>query len=214
MASLKVWWRESRPGLVSGLLYAIIRTLGMTYRIKVHGDPTTPPGGKVFCGWHGKSLVFENYFRGKGVWVIISPSRDGEIQASLFRKMGYKIIRGSTGREGVRAAIEAIKQLKQGETLAMTPDGPRGPSGVVQPGVVVMAQKSGAALIPVGITANRKWTINSWDKHMIPKPFAKAVIVFGEPIIADGTMDQEAVRAELEKRIHQLEAEAEELIKK
>src|SRR5476649_1139552 len=107
----------------------------------------------IFCGWHGRSFAFSDYFRGRGWYVIISHSSDGEMQTRIFSRLGYKIIRGSTGRGGVRAAREAITALEEGGTMAMTPDGPRGPSGVVQGGVMLMARKSGAGLVPVGIAA-------------------------------------------------------------
>ncbi|MGC5340985.1 DUF374 domain-containing protein, partial [Escherichia coli] len=75
------------------------------------------------------------------------------MQNRVFTHLGFKVIRGRTGRGGVRAAVEAIKTLRSGATMAMTPDGPRGPSAVLQDGVIFMAQKSGAALVPVGISA-------------------------------------------------------------
>src|SRR5688572_9644726 len=106
----------------------------------------------ILCGWHGRSFAFANHFRGKGLWVIISQSRDGEMQSRIFGKLGFNIIRGSTVRGGVRALVDSIRVLKYGGTMAMTPDGPRGPNGVVQAGVMAMAQKSGAALVPGGFS--------------------------------------------------------------
>src|SRR5436305_14161898 len=85
-------------------------------------------GGRIYCGWHGHSFIPAHFFRKRGYWVIISHSRDGETQKRIFAKLGYNIIRGSTGRGGVRALIEAIRALRNGATMAITPDGPRGPS--------------------------------------------------------------------------------------
>jgi lysophospholipid acyltransferase (LPLAT)-like uncharacterized protein len=166
----------------------------------------------IFCGWHGRSFAFSDYFRQRGWYVIISHSSDGEMQNRVFKKLGYKVIRGSTGRGGVRAAVEAIRALKEGGTMAMTPDGPRGPSGVVQGGVMLMAQKSGAGLIPVGISARPRIVAKSWDKYIIPLPFSKILMIFGEPIYVPlkATEEEiEAVRLQLESEIHRLEQLAE-----
>jgi lysophospholipid acyltransferase (LPLAT)-like uncharacterized protein len=207
---VKRWWRGVRPKVLSGLAYWFVRLLTATVRVRsvnFPGDPTNC----VFCGWHGKSVLFANRFRGLGWWVIISHSKDGEIQSHIFTRLGYQIIRGSTGRGGVRAAIEAIKALKAGGTMAMTPDGPRGPSGVVQGGVMLMATKSGARLIPVGISARPRVLFNSWDRYLIPLPFSRAVILFGEPLTVPTGADEEtieSVRLQLQEAIHTLEAEA------
>ena len=137
--------------------------------------------------------------------MIISQSNDGEIQTGIFKRLGYKVIRGSTGRGGVRAAIEAIKVLKAGGTMAMTPDGPRGPSGVVQGGVMLMALKSGARLIPVGLASKPCIRFKSWDRYMLPLPFAKALILFGEPMTVPAGADEatvEEIRLKFEAAIH------------
>ncbi|HZH98856.1 MAG TPA: DUF374 domain-containing protein, partial [Fimbriimonadaceae bacterium] len=148
---MKQWWRDRRPYVVSGGVYFAARLIGKSLRLRVEGHERLAEieGGKIVCGWHGRSLIPANFFKGKGVWAIISLSRDGEMQKRIFTKFGFQIIRGSTGRGGARAAVESIRVLRTGDTMAVTPDGPRGPSGVVQPGVILMAQKSGAALIPV-----------------------------------------------------------------
>ena len=211
---MKRWWRNVRPLVMSDLLYLIVRSIGMTLRIRTENFAAVKalPGGCVISGWHGRSFVAANFFRGKGMWVIISHSRDGDIQNRIFSRLGFKTIRGSTGRGGVRAAIEAIKVLRDGAWMALTPDGPRGPSGVVQPGVMTMAQKSGAALVPIGISARPRWLVRTWDRYMIPWPFAKALMIFGEPMFVpkDAAPEEvEALRLALEGEIHRLEAEAE-----
>ena len=153
----------------------------------------------IFCGWHGRSFAFADYFRRRDWWVIIS-------------RLGYRVIRGSTGRGGVRALKEAISALNDGGTMAMTPDGPRGPSGIVQGGVMRMALKSGAGLVPVGIAARPRLIAKSWDRYMVPLPFGKCVMIFGEPIYVprDSTEEQvEEIRLQLEREIHRLEKESE-----
>lgn len=122
------------------------------------------------------------------------------------------MIRGSTGRGGERAAIEAIRVLRKGESLAMTPDGPRGPAEEVQGGVLLMAKKSGAAIIPIGSSARPCWNVRSWDRYLIPKPFAKAVLIFGEPIFVPADADEEGLevaREAVTQGINRLQEEAE-----
>lgn len=214
---MKDWWRRVRPNIAGGLIFNFVRLTGRTLKIKAvnYEKIQALDCGKIICGWHGKSFVATSFWRGQGVWVIISQSRDGEIQNRIFQRLGFKVIRGSTGRGGVRAAVEGIKVLKEKATMAITPDGPRGPSGVVQGGVMLMAQKSGAALVPIGISARPRVLAKSWDRYMIPGPFAKAVMIFGEPLYVpkDATEEQvEAIRLNLEVEINRLEKFAEDYI--
>lgn len=212
--SLKQWWRNVRPYVLSSLIYGLARTLGRTIRLEVQGFEKVKdlPHGKIYAGWHGVTLIPANFLKGRGAWVIISHSRDGEMQSRIFSKFGFQIIRGSTGRGGERALVESIRVLRKGGEMAMTPDGPRGPSGVVQPGVVMMARKSGAALIPVGISAKPAWRAPTWDRYLVPYPFAKGIFAFGEPIYLSENADeeeQERVRLQLEEAIHAMQTDVE-----
>lgn len=211
---MKKWWRDSRARILGRLGYRFVLTVGKTLRLRTPGYDKIKnlKDGIIICGWHGKSLIPGWFFRNKGVWVVISQSRDGEIQNVVFSSLGYNVIRGSTGRGGVRAAVEAIRVLRKGASMAMTPDGPRGPSGVVQGGVMLMAQKSGAALVPVGIGSRPSWRAPAWDRYMFPFPFARAVFLFGDPIyVPEDSTDEEVemYRLELEKQIHLMDAQAE-----
>lgn len=210
MGSLKVRWRETRPERISGLAYRLVSLISASMRIKIEGFPADP-SRTIFCGWHGRSLVYTYALRNRGFWVIISQSRDGDIQNSIFERMGYRTIRGSTGRNGARAAVESIRALRDGGTMAMTPDGPRGPSGIVQPGVITMAQKSGAALIPTAVSVSPRKHARSWDSYMIPVPLGKCLILVGQPIYVPpkATPEElEAKRLELQTAMHDLQDEA------
>jgi lysophospholipid acyltransferase (LPLAT)-like uncharacterized protein len=209
---LKDWWRRVRPALVSGLIFRLARLIGSTLRITtVHEEALEGLPAYIICGFHGRSFVAANYWRNRGFWVIISQSRDGEIQKTVFERFGFQIIRGSTGRGGVRAALEGVRVLKQGGKMAITPDGPRGPSGVVQGGVMLMAQKSGAALVPIGISSKPWLRAKSWDRYIVPAPFARSIMIFGDPIFVPdqaNAEEVEAIRLHLEQDITRLEAEA------
>jgi lysophospholipid acyltransferase (LPLAT)-like uncharacterized protein len=214
MDRLKYGWRAIRPRVLSGVIYGVVRFLGSTIRMRVVDEPESD-SGCIFCGWHGRSLLFANRYRNRGWWVIISQSNDGEMHDRIFRRLGFQIIRGSTGRGGVRAAVEAIRVLKEGGTMAITPDGPRGPSGVVQGGVMLMALKSGAKLVPVGISARPRICVKSWDRYMFPFPFGRAVIIFGEPETVPRDADEaevERVRLRLQNEMHRLEKEADRML--
>lgn len=196
--------------LLAKVAVFLIRNVSRTLRLKVEGwDRYDGKDSKlILCGWHGKSFIFANQFRKRGYWVIISQSNDGDIQDMVFRTLGYQSIRGSTGRGGIRAALQGVKALREGGVMAITPDGPRGPSKVVQGGVMLMAQKSGAGLVPVGIHARPAWFAKSWDSYMFPFPFAKAKMIFGEPIfVAENATEEEveAARSKLETEIERFD---------
>jgi lysophospholipid acyltransferase (LPLAT)-like uncharacterized protein len=192
-------------------MYYFARALASTVRVQVIGAPADM-SKTIICGWHGRTFAFANLYRNKGFWVIISHSRDGEMQAHIFRKFGFQIIRGSTGRGGAKALVESIRALKKGGTMAMTPDGPRGPSGIVQDGVMVMAQKSGAALLPGAFSAKKRFLAKSWDRYLVPYPFSRGIVLYSDPIqvAKDATPEEvEVLRQKLESEMKRLEAEAE-----
>ena len=197
--------------VLSRIAVGLIRSISTTLRLDVQGWERYASADEklIFCGWHGKSFIFANQFRKLGSWVIISNSNDGDIQDQVFRSLGFRTIRGSTGQDrgGIKAALQGIQTMKDGGTMAITPDGPRGPSKVVQGGVMLMARKSGAKLVPVGISAKRAWYAGSWDSYMFPMPFSKARMVFGEPI----SVPEKASEAEVEAARLALESEIERL---
>lgn len=210
---MKQWWRSRRPYLLSGIIYSLVRLVWFTVRLKLVGWEMARdlPGSKIYCGWHGRSFIPANFFKGRGVYGIFSLSRDGELQTRIFSRLGFRVIRGSTGRGGERALVESIRVLRKGAEMAITPDGPRGPAHIVQGGVLAMAKKSGCALIPVGTAARPAIYVPSWDKYMLPAPFARASFVLGEPMYvpADATDEQvEEIRQALQDQIHAMQAEA------
>lgn len=214
---MKQWWRRVRVPIFGSLAYFASRTIVKSLRLKIVGWERyrDNAGARIYAGWHGRSLIPANVLRGRGVWAIISHSRDGEIQKRIFAKFGFQIIRGSSGRGGERALVESIRALKAGGEMAITPDGPRGPGGVVQGGVMLMAKKSGCQLVPVGSSAKPCWHAPTWDRYMVPCPFAKAVFVFGDPITVPKDADDEqveAIRIQFEQAINAIQAEADRLV--
>ena len=174
--------------LIPLLAYWIVRTLSATLRVKIVGEERVRAlqeagRGVILVSWHGRTFMPIAFFRNRGYWAMVSTSRDGELQNRLFQRCGINTVRGSTSARGaVQAALTMTKHLKAGATLAHTPDGPRGPSHVVQPGAIFFAQRSGAPIIPSGISAYPRKLMRAWDKYMIPMPFARVVWIYGDPI--------------------------------
>jgi lysophospholipid acyltransferase (LPLAT)-like uncharacterized protein len=111
---------------------------------------------------------------------MISQSQDGEIIARVAEKCGWHAVRGSSSRNGGRALKEMVRHLKNSGLAAHVVDGPRGPAGIVKAGVVSMARSAGAVVVPVHISSDRAWYFHSWDRFMLPKPFAKVTLRFGD----------------------------------
>ena len=137
---------------------------------------------------------------------ITSAHNDGVIIEKYFSAFGLKAIRGSTGTDkgGARALISAIRALKQGEDLAVTPDGPRGPRKSIANGVLLMGMKSGVGICPCKIAPRRYWELRTWDKFCIPKPFTRIDYYIGEPLFLQPDCDLEKAREELRARMEGL----------
>jgi lysophospholipid acyltransferase (LPLAT)-like uncharacterized protein len=210
---------QRRAKRLGALIYLLARGLGRTLRLYVEGwEPIErhlqEGTGAVMVTWHGRTLIPANYMKGRGFWALISLSRDGEVQANIFQRFGFQILRGSTSRGGVRAALEAARVVKAGGILAFTPDGPRGPSQKFQPGALLIAQKAGVPLYPAGISAYPRILLPTWDRYLIPLPFARAAFLIGEPVFVppDADKDDFARLAEqLERAINMLEARADQI---
>lgn len=207
-------WHELRLYWVGRLAYLAARALFSTLRLtQINPEGMQIQGrGAILVTWHGRTLIPANLMRNRGYWALISLSRDGEIQNTIFRQLGFQTIRGSTGRGGVRGALAMARKVKEGGVLAFTPDGPRGPTHRVQAGVILMAEKSGAPIIPLGVSARRRRLLRSWDRYMIPMPFTRAFFIVGDPIYVPASLS-DAQRAEfavqVERAINCVEREAE-----
>ena len=220
MGKLRELWDRRRPAVLGTLVWAGARLVGKTLRYRLEGfesyeNATSDGGGAVLVTWHGRTFVPANFFANRGWWAIISLSRDGEIQNRIFQRFGFRTVRGSTGRGGVRAALQATRRVREGGSLTLTPDGPRGPTRVFGEGSLLIAQRSGRPVIPVGISARPRKLIPTWDSYLIPYPFARAALVFGEAVVVPEKLDadQEAALAKhLAGEIDRLEQRAEELV--
>jgi len=171
----------------------------------------------IYAFWHSFLLVPGYVNRNLGIKVLISRHSDGEYIAQVIKWLGYDVVRGSTTRGGVRALLSMINKAKEeGNSFAITPDGPRGPRFIVQPGVIFLGQKTNYPIIPISLGLTSYWELPSWDKFRIPKPFSKAVLIYGDPITVPlklGKSDMENYRMLLEMKLIKLGNETESIVK-
>jgi lysophospholipid acyltransferase (LPLAT)-like uncharacterized protein len=177
------WSSKAALLLGRGFLHMLART----WRIRVvNGEHVHElrDGGHsfIFALWHGQLLPLLWHHREEGVRVLISEHRDGELVARAALSLGYGLIRGSSTRGAERALISLVRELKDGHEVAITPDGPRGPAGTFASGALVAAQRSDSFILPVAAAADRTWRLRSWDRFMIPKPFARVTVAYGAPV--------------------------------
>lgn len=175
----------------------LVRLLGSTWRIRrVHGerfDAALASGDPVvFALWHGQMLPLLYQHRRQGVAVLISEHNDGEIIARIAEHLGFGTIRGSTSRGASRALIAMARHLREGGTIAITPDGPRGPARSFAAGALAAAQRAGATVMPVGVSVSRAWRLRSWDGFLIPKPFSRVTFAYGMAAAVHGSSPREA----------------------
>ena len=147
------------------------------------GDPY------LFVLWHEALLPLLWRHRKQGIAIVVSEARDGEYLASYAESIGYRLVRGSSTRGAARALLGAVRELEAGHPVAFTPDGPRGPRREVKQGVVAAAQRAAVRILPIHADADRAWRFASWDQFMLPKPFARVRIVYGEPFLVDAGVD-------------------------
>jgi lysophospholipid acyltransferase (LPLAT)-like uncharacterized protein len=176
------WSSKAALLLGRGFLHMLART----WRIRVvngeHVRELRRAGHTfIFALWHGQLLPLLWHHREEGVRVLISEHRDGELVARAAQSLGYGLIRGSSTRGAERALISLVRELQEGHEVAITPDGPRGPAATFASGALVAAQRSDSFILPVAASADRAWRLRSWDRFMIPKPFARVTVAYGAP---------------------------------
>ena len=149
----------------------------------------------VLLAWHEAMLPLLWLHRGTGMTIVVSEGREGRYLAAYAKRLGYRESRGSSSRGGVRAMLGAVRALRSGGTAAFTPDGPRGPRRVFKGGGVLAAQRAGVPIVPVHAHATGAWRAGSWDRLLIPKPFARVCIGYGTILAPDPSQSLEAAEA-------------------
>ncbi len=206
--------RHRRPGLLERWLLALaplllrLHALSLRYRVEgleaVHellaaGKPV------LLASWHGRVLLLPFHLRGLLQTLMISRSRDGERIATICEQIGYSTVRGSSSRSGARALLEVVNLLKKNRVVGHVVDGPRGPAEEIKPGLVLIAQRSGAAIVPVYATAAYRWEAPSWDRMQLAYPFSRVLVRYGPAVEVSPELDAEAseqLRLELEQQMN------------
>ncbi len=222
-------------GIAARLARWVMLAFGRTWRIEIVAgaehldallaDHVPPEGDKrksspvLLSFWHNRAFAF-SYFvldrligGGLDITLLASQSRDGELVTRVCKRWGLNTVRGSASRGGT-AALRGLHRAitRQGSSPIMIPDGPRGPLYRFKVGVAVLAQTSGAPILPIGVAASRFFTLGSWDRIIVPWPFSRLAITFGEPQFVERGLSSEELEAErqrLEELISALTRQAE-----
>ena len=208
------------PPLVAGL----VRLLGPTLRLRAEGVETLAPSWTaarplIYCVWHGRILMvpwlnarLRRSHRARTVSVLASRSRDGGLIAEYARCFGLDVVRGSSSRGGAGALRALVAAIESGRDVALAPDGPRGPRRQLGIGVVALAALTGAPVVPLGFAARPAWRLATWDEFQIPRPFARAALVFGAMTSIARDADRERARKEIEQSLDEVTACADRLV--
>jgi lysophospholipid acyltransferase (LPLAT)-like uncharacterized protein len=214
-------WRSSplkrlEAAAISVIGYRMCAGLGATLKWRVEGlhhyDEIVQDGRQpIMAFWHGRILPATIYFRNRGIVVITSENFDGEWIAGIIERFGYETARGSTSRGGAKALVQMKHDMEAGKPTGFTLDGPRGPARVAQPGAVWLSKATGNPVLPFHLEASRHWTVDSWDRTQIPKPYSTVGLVVGKPFVVPQDADDaqlESARKHLEDQLRDLEARA------
>jgi len=190
---LKIEGRLARCLIAFGvcLLRAWARTL--RYEIDDRAGILGKPVMENYIGalWHNRLLIFplvlRRFFPNRPGAALISASRDGDLLTDAIHRFGYEVIRGSSSRLGASAILQLTGELASGRDVVITPDGPRGPAYELGPGIVFLAQKSGASVLPMNLEYSHCWRLGSWDRFIIPRPFSKVRVLISQPLRVDAT---------------------------
>jgi lysophospholipid acyltransferase (LPLAT)-like uncharacterized protein len=221
--------RESRPlspaiRLLPAVAAAAVSALGTTLSVRVDGVDALRPlwharRPLIYAVWHARILVVPwlnaRLRRREGarrVCVLASRSRDGELMAEFARRFDLDVVRGSSSRGGVPALRELARTIRDGHDVAIVPDGPRGPARRLQAGIVSLAATTGAPIVPVGVAARPARRLASWDRFMVPAPFARCAVVFGGLVEVKPHEDREDARARAERALDEATDAADALV--
>lgn len=214
-ATRKDWARWTLVRLLPWWVWFVFKT--NRWRVSVSQevlDIATGAVPAIYCFWHGRMLLMPRYLqRGQRVHVLISRHRDGRLIADAIARMRLSTVTGSSSRGARGATVALIKLLRAGDSVCITPDGPRGPRMRAQRGAVAVAAHSGAPIIPISYSTSRAKFARSWDRFLIPWPFGRAALMVGDPIrVAEDADDatMSAARRHLEEVLNRLTTAADE----
>ena len=193
--------------VVPRLVWALVRVTGFTWRFEVIAEEGVTPvvygqkaGPEIYCFWHQCVLPCTQYFRHSGAVILISRSFDGELITRILRMFGFDAVRGSSSRGAREGLMGLTRVIESGRTAIFTADGPRGPIYQTKMGPIKLAQVTGAPIGAFHLQPERAWTMRSWDRFLVPKPFTRICVSWAQwtHVPADLPLDEfEAKREEL-----------------
>jgi len=184
---LKIEGRLARWLIAFGVRLLRVWERTLRYEVDDRAGILGAPVTEHYIGalWHNRLLIFplvlRRFFQNRDGAALISASRDGDLLADVIRRFGYDVVRGSSSRLGASAILQLTEVLASGRDVVITPDGPRGPAYELGPGIVFLAQKSGAPVLPMNLEYSRCWRLGSWDRFIIPQPFSKVRVLINQP---------------------------------
>ncbi|MGK7345690.1 MAG: lysophospholipid acyltransferase family protein [Candidatus Nitrospinota bacterium M3_3B_026] len=212
------------PFLAAAFIYAISKTLKIHEVGKETEKKLTERGETIiYVFWHGRLFFCPHYYRIRGLrpaadyQILASPSADGEVVARTLKLFGYSVVRGSSYKSARKSLMELKRAVERGLPAALIGDGSRGPIYKLQPGSLMLSKLTGCPVLPFTMSFSSYWTLKSWDRMMIPKPFSKAVVIYGEPVRVRRDADSAALektRAELEAAMRSMTERADSYFEK
>jgi Kdo2-lipid IVA 3' secondary acyltransferase len=184
--------------------FHLLKMLGRTlrYQIDDRAGIVGKAVGENYIGalWHNRLLVFplvlRRFFSNRDGAALISASRDGDLLSDAIHRFDYDVVRGSSSKLGASGLLQLSDVLASKRDVVITPDGPRGPAYEIGPGLVFLAQKTGAAVLPINMEYSSCWRVKSWDRFIIPKPFSKVRVIIGQPEGVRSTSTDQEFEAE------------------
>jgi len=203
------------PWLGSLLLRLLIRTLRRRDVGREHVDAVMAKGERIISAfWHGRLLLMTFAYPPHVATTIISRHRDGEYITRVTERLKFSVVRGSATRGGARAFRQLLRVLAEGRHVGITPDGPKGPTRRAKQGVIELARLSGMPILPLAFGASPAITLRSWDRFLVPLPFARLVFVWGEPFYVPAELSRDEMarfQEELTLRVNAVTVEADRL---
>jgi lysophospholipid acyltransferase (LPLAT)-like uncharacterized protein len=206
------------------LAAVLVRGLGATLRLSLDGIAPLVPlwrAGRplIYVVWHGRILMMpwlnarlRVSHGARAPRVLVSFSRDGELMTRFVRRFGLDVVRGSSSRGGGTAVRALAATLAAGEDVAIVPDGPRGPREAFQPGAVALAALTGSPIVPLAVAAHPARRLATWDRFLVPLPFARCAAVFGEVVAVGRDDDRERARAAMQRALTVVTATADRMV--
>lgn len=214
-------WLDYR--LVPFLAAQALKVLRCTLRVRWEGDEAVRGLVErdkriILTFWHRRLVMMPLSYpfrrtnaKGarRGVAILSSDSKDGERSAATWRWFGIHAVRGTAAEDGAKALVRMIRAVRDDWDFGITPDGPRGPLRELKPGVIALARKTGAWIVPVCVAYGRAWRLKTWDTMLVPKPFTSVVVRYGTPFQVPEGGDERALGKQLEAGLNEMEAWAE-----